>query len=67
MYIDGDSRQRNDENRPLGVKNLNGKLAAETKAETETETEYWTCLGLVDTWFKLLGAAEHSFSQTPSG
>jgi hypothetical protein len=28
---------------------------------------YWTCLGLVDTWFKLLGAAEHRFSRTPSG
>ena len=29
--------------------------------------EAWTCRGLVDTWFKLLGAAEYSFSQTPSG
>jgi len=28
--------------------------------------EIWACWGLVDTWFKLLGAADHSFFQTPA-
>ena len=28
--------------------------------------QIWTCRGLVDTWFKLLCAAEHSFFQTPA-
>ena len=29
--------------------------------------EIWTCRSLMDTWFKLLSAAEHGFFQTPSG
>lgn len=43
-YIDLDSRQKNDENRPLGVKQLNERLSIESKREMQNDDwDSWSC------------------------
>ncbi|MEI8668703.1 hypothetical protein P4S65_10760 [Pseudoalteromonas sp. B131b] len=44
LYIDGDSRQKNEESKPLGVKDLIERLCAENGHETDSEDfDSWTC------------------------
>lgn len=44
LYIDGDSRQKNAESKPLGVKYLIERLCAENGHETDSEDyDSWTC------------------------
>jgi hypothetical protein len=44
-YIDLDSRQKNEENRPLGVKQLNERLSIETKREMQNDDwDSWSCI-----------------------
>ena len=45
LYIDGDSRQKNEESKPLGVKDLIERLCVENGHETDSEDfDSWTCL-----------------------
>lgn len=44
LYIDGDSRQKNEESKPLGVKDLIERLCAENGQETDSEDyDSWSC------------------------
>jgi hypothetical protein len=44
LYVDGDSRVRNEERRPLGAKSLSARLAAETGIEnTDEDLDSWYC------------------------
>jgi hypothetical protein len=44
LYIDGDSRQKNDEKKPLGIKDLIERLCAENGQETDSEDyDSWSC------------------------
>lgn len=45
IYIDLDSRQKNEENRPLGAKQLNERLSIEARREMERDDwDSWTCV-----------------------
>jgi hypothetical protein len=44
LYIDGDSRKKNEESKPLGVKDLIERLCAENGQETDSEDyDSWSC------------------------
>lgn len=44
LYIDSDSRQKNDEKKPLGIKDLIERLCAENGQETDSEDyDSWSC------------------------
>lgn len=44
-YIDLDSRHKNDENRPLGVKQLNERLSIESKRDMQNDDwDSWSCI-----------------------
>lgn len=64
-YIDLDSRQKNEENRPLGVKQLNERLSIEVKRDMEdSDWDSWTCNdGLLatfmsGTWYEFYDCVE---------
>ncbi|MFP9134011.1 hypothetical protein ACLKZ7_13610 [Shewanella algae] len=42
LYVDGDSRVSNDDQKPLGVKSLIERLCAENGQETDQEHKYRT-------------------------
>lgn len=45
LYIDGDSRQKNPELKPIGIKELIERLCSENNQETDSEDyDSWTCL-----------------------
>jgi hypothetical protein len=64
-YIDLDSRQKNEENRPLGIKRLNERLSIESKREMQNDDwDSWTCNdGLLatlmsGTWYQFYDCVE---------